>query len=83
VGLLGIFVALAFLIFLAFRGWSILLLAPMAGLIAATFAAEPLLASWTQTFMLNAAQFVAQFFLCVPKIRFGVDGASGRRKLAS
>jgi H+/gluconate symporter-like permease len=62
VGLLGIFVALAFLIFLAFRGWSILLLAPMAGLIAATFAAEPLLASWTQTFMLNAAQFMAQFF---------------------
>jgi len=62
VGLLGIFVALAFLIFLAFRGWSILLLAPMAGLIAATFAAQPLLASWTQTFMLNAAQFVAQFF---------------------
>ncbi|MGB8608339.1 GntP family permease [Bradyrhizobium sp.] len=61
-GLLGIFVALAFLIFLAFRGWSILLLAPMAGLIAATFAAEPLLASWTQTFMLNAAQFMAQFF---------------------
>jgi H+/gluconate symporter-like permease len=34
----------------------------MAGLIAATFAAEPLLASWTQTFMLNAAQFMAQFF---------------------
>ena len=61
-GLLGIFVALAFLIFLAFRGWSILLLAPLAGMIAATFAAEPLLASWTQTFMLNAAQFVAQFF---------------------
>jgi H+/gluconate symporter-like permease len=62
VGLIGIFAALAFLIFLAFRGWSILLLAPMAGLIAATFAAEPLLASWTQTFMLNAAQFMAQFF---------------------
>jgi len=62
VGLLGIFVALAFLIFLAFRGWSILLLAPMAGMIAATFGAQPLLASWTQTFMLNAAQFVAQFF---------------------
>ena len=61
-GLLGIFVALAFLIFLAFRGWSILLLAPMAGMIAATFGAQPLLASWTQTFMLNAAQFVAQFF---------------------
>src|SRR5277367_6696930 len=34
----------------------------MAGLIAATFAAEPLLASWTQTFMLSAASFLAQFF---------------------
>src|SRR5271170_8132596 len=34
----------------------------MAGLIAATFAAEPLLASWTQTFMGSAAQFMAQFF---------------------
>lgn len=61
-GLLGILVGLAFLIYLAFRGWSILLLAPIAALIAAVFAGEPLLASWTQTFMLNAAQFVAQFF---------------------
>lgn len=61
-GLLGILVGLSVLIYLAFRGWSILLLAPVAALIAAAFASEPLLASWTQTFMLNAAQFVAQFF---------------------
>ena len=66
-GLLGIFVALAFLIFLAFRGWSILLLAPMAGLIAATFAAQPLLASWTQTFMLDAAQFLAVSGSSIPR----------------
>ena len=29
---------------------------------AAAFAGEPLLASWTQTFMGSAVQFVAQFF---------------------
>jgi H+/gluconate symporter-like permease len=62
VGLLGIIAGLAFLMFLAFRGWTILLLAPGAALIAAAFAGEPLLAHWTQTFMGAAAGFVAQFF---------------------
>jgi H+/gluconate symporter-like permease len=61
-GLVGIIVALALLIWLAYRGWSILLLAPTAALIASAFAREPLLAHWTQTFMGNAAQFLAQFF---------------------
>ncbi|MFG1402575.1 GntP family permease [Xanthobacter sediminis] len=61
-GLLGILVGLAVLIYFAFKGSSILIIAPVAGLIVAAFAGEPLLASWTQTFMPNAAQFVAQFF---------------------
>jgi H+/gluconate symporter-like permease len=61
-GLLGILVALAFLIVFAYRGWSVLLLAPASALIAAVFAREPLLAHWTQTFMGSAAQFLAQFF---------------------
>jgi H+/gluconate symporter-like permease len=61
-GLIGILVGLAVLIFLAFRGSSILILAPLAGLIAAAFSGEPLLASWTQTFMRSAADFVAHFF---------------------
>ena len=61
-GLLGILVALGLLIWLAFRGWSVLLLAPMAALIAAAAAREPLLAHWTQTFMGGAAGFLAQFF---------------------
>src|SRR6185295_12969057 len=61
-GLLGILVALGALIWLAYRGWSILLLAPAAALIAAAFAREPLLANWTQTFMGSAATFLAQFF---------------------
>lgn len=61
-GLLGILVGLGLLIWLAFRGWSVLLLAPLSALVAAAFGREPLLANWTQTFMGSAAQFLAQFF---------------------
>jgi H+/gluconate symporter-like permease len=61
-GLLGILVGLALLVFFAFRGWSVLLLAPAAALVAAAFGREPLLANWTQVFMGSAAQFLAQFF---------------------
>ena len=61
-GLLGILLGLGLLIWLAFRGWSVLLLAPAAALVAAAFAGEPLLAHWTQTFMGSAARFLAQFF---------------------
>lgn len=61
-GLIGILVALALLMWLAYRGWSILLVAPIAGLAAAILAGEPILANWTQTFMPGAARFVAQWF---------------------
>lgn len=61
-GLIGILVALGLLIWLAYKGWSVLLLAPAAALVAAAAAREPLLAHWTQTFMGGAAQFLAQFF---------------------
>jgi H+/gluconate symporter-like permease len=61
-GLVGILLALGLLIWLAYRGWSVLLLAPAAALIAAAISREPLLAHWTQTFMNSAAQFLAQFF---------------------
>jgi H+/gluconate symporter-like permease len=61
-GLLGILVGLGLLVLLAFRGWSVLLLAPAAALVAAAFGGEPLLANWTQVFMGSAARFLAQFF---------------------
>ena len=61
-GLLGILVGLGLLVWLAFRGWSVLLLAPAAALVAAAFGGEPLLANWTQIFMGSAARFLAQFF---------------------
>ena len=61
-GLLGILVGLGLLIWLAFRGWSVLLLAPAAAIVAALFGGQPLLASWTHIFMGSAASFLAQFF---------------------
>jgi H+/gluconate symporter-like permease len=61
-GLAGVLLGLTLLVWLAFRGWTVLLLAPAAALLAASFAGEPLLAHWTQTFMGSAAQFLAQFF---------------------
>ena len=61
-GLVGILAALGLLIWLSFRGWTVLLLAPAVALLAAATAGEPLLAHWTQTFMGAAATFVAQFF---------------------
>jgi H+/gluconate symporter-like permease len=61
-GLVGILLALGLLMWLAYKGWSVLLLAPAAALLAAAISREPLLANWTQTFMGSAAQFFAQFF---------------------
>jgi H+/gluconate symporter-like permease len=61
-GLAGILLGLGLLIWLSYRGWSVLLLAPAAALLAAAAANEPLLAHWTQTFMGGAAKFLAQFF---------------------
>jgi H+/gluconate symporter-like permease len=61
-GLIGILLGLAVLMWFAYRGWSILLVSPIAALIVAVFSGEPLLAHWTQTFMPGAARFVAQWF---------------------
>ena len=59
---LGILVALGALIAMAYRGWSVLFLAPTLAMIAASFSGYPMLASWTQIFMVAAAGFLAQFF---------------------
>jgi H+/gluconate symporter-like permease len=61
-GLAGILLGLVVLIWFSYRGWSVLLLAPAASIIAVAAAREPLLAHWTLTFMGGAAKFLAQFF---------------------
>ncbi|MND82341.1 fructuronate transporter [compost metagenome] len=61
-GLLGILMGLALLMWFAYRGWSVLLLSPVAALLAALISGEPLLANWTSTFMTGTASFVARWF---------------------
>jgi H+/gluconate symporter-like permease len=61
-GLVGILLGLALLMWFAYRGWSILLVAPLAAFVTTVLSGEPLLAHWTQTFMSGAARFVAQWF---------------------
>jgi H+/gluconate symporter-like permease len=61
-GLFGMLASLALLIGFAYRGWTVLLLAPFSAMLAAAISGEPILAHWTQTFMLSAARFLAQFF---------------------
>ena len=62
VGLLGILIALGLLMVLAFRGYTLLLAAPVAAIVAAAFSGEPLLAKWTLTFMQGTAGFIGNFF---------------------
>ena len=50
-GLFGVLLGLALLMWLAYRGWSVLLVAPLAALIAAVFSGEPLLAHWTPSML--------------------------------
>ena len=61
-GLFAILFALGLLMWLAYRGWSVLLVSPLAALVAAALSGEPLLANWTQTFMNGAARFFIQWF---------------------
>jgi hypothetical protein len=56
--LLGILIAHGLLIWLAYRGWSALLLARAAAILAA----EPLLVHWRQTFLRSAAGFFGAIF---------------------
>ena len=60
-GLLGMLLGLALLMWLAYRGWSVLIAAPLAALLAAAISGEPLLAHWTQTFMDGTAGFVMRW----------------------
>lgn len=62
-GLLGVLLALGLLMYLAFRGVSVLLLGPVMALLAAAFAAgTPLMATYTQLFMASAGGFIVQYF---------------------
>ncbi|NIC43452.1 GntP family permease, partial [Aquabacterium sp. A08] len=61
-GIAGILLSLGLLMALAYRGLSVLLLAPLAATVAVLFADAPLLASYTQVFMKALGGFVVLYF---------------------
>lgn len=62
IALTGILLALALLIYFAYRGLGVLIIAPLMALVAVLFSGAPLLASYTQVFMPALAGFLALYF---------------------
>jgi H+/gluconate symporter-like permease len=63
-GIAGILVSLALLIGLAYRGWNVILIAPVCALVAVLFTLgdTPLLATYTQVFMPALGGYLIKFF---------------------
>jgi len=62
VGIIGIILSLALLIFFAYKGFSVILFAPVFALVAAFFAGAPLLPTYTELFLSFAANYFKNFF---------------------
>lgn len=60
--LLGIVFSLAFLITMAYRGHSVVVIAPISAMIAVLFSGVPMLATYTQIFMPALGGFIVSFF---------------------
>ena len=63
-GIVGVVVSLALLIFLAYRGWNVIMIAPFCAGVALLFSwgESPLLATYTQIFMPALGTYFAKFF---------------------
>ena len=61
-GLVGILLSLALLMYLAYRGLSIYVIAPICALVAAAFSGQALLPVYVETYMKGAAGFVQSMF---------------------
>lgn len=67
IGVLGVIISLVLLIYLAYKGWSVILIAPILALIASVFVIFDggefhLMATYTETFMPNLAAYVKTNF---------------------
>ena len=62
IGVIGILLSLGLLMYLAYRGITVLILAPILALVAACFSDMPLLATFTHVYMPNVANYLKMFF---------------------
>lgn len=61
-GVLGIIISLALLTFIAYRGYSVILFAPLCALLAALIAGAPLLPTYSEVFMTKGMAFARLYF---------------------
>ncbi|WP_425804121.1 GntP family permease [Desulfitobacterium sp. Sab5] len=61
-GVLGILISLALLMFLAYKGYSVIFFAPVFALLAAVFSGMALLPTYTEIFLPNLANYVKVYF---------------------
>ncbi len=59
---LGILLSLVLLTYIAYRGFSVILFAPVCALVAIAVAGMPIMPSYTEVFMVKAAGYVKSFF---------------------
>jgi H+/gluconate symporter-like permease len=65
IGLAGIILSLVLLMYLAYRGINVLVLAPVLALLAVLAQGDlPILGTYTQVFMAALGRYVVQFFPC-------------------
>ncbi len=62
IGVFGIVLSLCLLMYLAYRGITVLILAPILALVAALFSDMPIMATFTHVFMPNLANYLKLFF---------------------
>ncbi|MBN2294824.1 MAG: GntP family permease [Pirellulales bacterium] len=63
IGIIGVLLSLALLMYLAYRGMDIIILAPVAALVAVLFNGDaPVFATYTQIFMPGLGRFVVDYF---------------------
>lgn len=60
--LVGVVISLVFLITFAYRGHSVVVVAPIAALIAVVFSGQPIMGSYTQIFMPALGGFIISYF---------------------
>ena len=60
--LFGVILSLAVLVTLAYRGHSVVVVAPLAAMIAVVFSGAPIMGTYTQIFMPALANFIGRFF---------------------
>lgn len=62
IGLIGILVSLSLLIYLAYRGFNVIVVAPLMAIVAVLFAGAPILATYTQVFLPSMGGYITKFF---------------------